>query len=262
MLAFFKFVLLWLTCCTALVAKASEVPRSGANVGLASGTVASTPGTSAAASENMKIRFAFSGGVGIGNAEFGERNTLKPVPDATLHGSTPITGSYRSSSLVSLRTIESVLLPQSPTRDLVLGAGVDVQTRVQSQHSYSAVKGIPIDIEAYSLAFEAGVRKRVWGLQSLEILGGLDWILNGKTSFTYKAKDDSLAFKEYVQEDKLGMSSVRMALRGRYLIQVLDFLSAGVEVDGALSRFSVAARQDAVWTQTSSVRAMLAIDID
>jgi hypothetical protein len=211
---------------------------------------------------DLKLRFAFSGGMGWGNADIPPRLALSPAPDSSLYNDNPISGSYNSLSLVSLRTIESVLIPLSPTRDLVLGVGLDVQTKVQSSHSYEFQKRVPIDFEAYALAFEAGVRKRVWGLQSLEVLGGLDWVVSGKTAFQYRAKGTDLVLRDFSQEDKLGMASFRVVLRGRYMIQFLNFLSAGLEFDGALGRYAVAARSEGMWTQTSTLRGVMSIDLD
>jgi hypothetical protein len=238
----------------------STIPGRGFAEGSGSGTSAEQAVGNV--SKDLKLRFAFSGGLGFGNADVPVRTALSPVPESTLYNDSPVSGSYSSVSLLSLRTLESVLVPLSPTRDLVMGIGLDVQSRVQPKHSYEFQKRVPIDFEAYALALELGVRKRVWGLQSLEVLGGLDWVVSGKTAFTYRGKDSDLVLKEYSQEDKLGIASLRVALRGRYMVQFLDFLSAGAEFDGALGRYVVESRSEAMWTQTSTLRGVLAIDLD
>ncbi len=230
-------------------------------LGLSSVARASVDGLNNA-EPDLRFRFAFSGGMSLGNAELGQRTALTPSPESAVYGANPVSGSYRASNLISLRTMESVFLPRTATRDLVLGVGLDVQTHLLTERSYTPEKGIPLDLEAYALALEGGLRKRLWGLQSLEILGGIDWVLLGKTKFAYRAKNESMVTTDYMQEDKLGLASFRVALRGRYMLQFVDFLSAGLEVEGALGRYAVASRADAMWTQSTTLRGVFALELN
>ena len=208
------------------------------------------------------IRFAFSGGMGFGSAEFGERTAVSPAPDSTTYGSMPYSGTYRPQSLLSFRTVESVLFPMGNTRDLVLGIGLDVLTQLDSRHSYVSNKGLPIDLQMLSIAFEGGVRKKLDSWQSVEILGGLDAGVFGKTSFIYQSKAETNLIKEYTVEDRLGLASFRLGLRARYLLHCWSFLSLGTELDGSFSKLAVASRSDGIWTQTTTVRGVLSLDID
>lgn len=208
------------------------------------------------------IRFAFSGGMGFGIAEFGERTAVLPAPDSASYRSLPYSGTYRPQSLLSFRTVESVLFPMGSTRDLVLGAGLDVLTQLSSEHSYESDKSIPIDLQLLSLAFEGGVRKKIGSWQSVEILGGIDVGVFGKTSFSYLSKGETNISKEYTIEDRIGLASFRLGLRARYLVHCWSFLSLGTELDGSFSKLSVASRKTGIWAQTTTVRGVLSVDID